>query len=29
VGSPEMGLLSAAVAKLGQYYNLPTYVGGT
>jgi trimethylamine--corrinoid protein Co-methyltransferase len=29
VGSPEMGLISAAVAKLGQYYNLPTYVGGT
>jgi len=29
VGCPEMGLLSAAVAKLGQYYNLPTYVSGT
>ena len=29
VGAPEMSLLSAAVAKLGQYYNLPTYVSGT
>jgi len=29
VGAPELGLLSAAVAKLGQYYNLPTYVAGT
>jgi len=29
VGAPELGILSAAVAKLGQYYNLPTYVAGT
>jgi len=28
VGSPELGLISAAVAKLGQYYGLPTYVAG-
>ncbi len=29
VGTPEMAMLSAAVAKLGQHYNLPTYVSGT
>jgi len=29
VGTPEMGLISAAVAKLAQYYNLPSYVSGT
>lgn len=29
VGSPELGLISAAVAKLGQYYGLPTYVAGS
>lgn len=29
VGSPEMGLLNAGVAALAQYYNLPSYVGGT
>ncbi len=29
VGVPEMGMLSAAVAKLAQYYNLPSYVSGT
>lgn len=29
VGSPELGLISAAVAKLGQYYDLPTYVAST
>jgi trimethylamine--corrinoid protein Co-methyltransferase len=29
VGAPEMGLISAAVAKLAQYYNLPSYVSGT
>jgi len=29
VGAPEMGMISASVAKLGQYYNLPTYVSGT
>jgi trimethylamine--corrinoid protein Co-methyltransferase len=28
VGSPELGLISAAVAKMGQYYGLPTYVAG-
>lgn len=28
VGSPELGMISAAVAKLGQYYGLPTYVAG-
>jgi trimethylamine--corrinoid protein Co-methyltransferase len=29
VGAPEMGMISAAVAKLAQYYNLPSYVSGT
>jgi len=29
VGSPELGMLSAAVAKLAQYYNLPSFVAGT
>ncbi len=29
VGSPELGLISAAVAKLGQKYGLPTYVAGS
>lgn len=29
VGSPEMGILNAGVAALAQYYNLPSYVGGT
>lgn len=28
VGAPELGLISAAVAELGQYYKLPTYVAG-
>ncbi len=28
VGSPELGLISAAVAKLGQYYGLPVFVAG-
>jgi trimethylamine--corrinoid protein Co-methyltransferase len=28
VGSPELGLISASVAKLGQYYGLPTFVAG-
>jgi len=27
--TPEMAVLSAAVAKLAQYYNLPSYVSGT
>jgi trimethylamine--corrinoid protein Co-methyltransferase len=29
VGSPELGLISAAVAKLGQYYGFPVFVAGT
>ncbi|MBA7634278.1 Glycine betaine methyltransferase [subsurface metagenome] len=29
VGAPEMGMISSAVAKLAQYYNLPSYVSGT
>ena len=29
VGCPELGMLSAAVAKLAQYYLLPSYVAGT
>lgn len=29
VGSPELGLISAAVAKLAQFYNLPSFVAGT
>ena len=28
VGSPELALTSAAVAKLGQYYGLPVFVAG-
>lgn len=28
VGSPELGVISAAVAKLGQYYGLPVFVAG-
>jgi len=28
VGAPELGLISAAVAKLGQYYGLPVFVAG-
>ena len=28
VGSPELGLISAAVAKLGQFYGMPVYVAG-
>ncbi len=28
VGSPELAMISAAVAKLGQYYGLPTFVAG-
>ncbi|WP_440953007.1 trimethylamine methyltransferase family protein [Methanococcoides sp. FTZ1] len=27
-GSPEMGMFSAAVAKIGQYYGIPTSVAG-
>jgi len=29
VGCPELALLSAGVAKLAQYYNIPSYVAGT
>ncbi|GAI10134.1 unnamed protein product, partial [marine sediment metagenome] len=29
VGTPELSMISAAVAKLAQYYNLPSYVAGT
>ena len=29
VGAPELGMISAAVAKLAQYYRLPSYVAGT
>ena len=28
VGSPELAVISAAVAKLGQYYGLPTFTAG-
>lgn len=28
VGCPEFGMLSAASAKMGQYYRIPTYIGG-
>ena len=28
VGAPELALISAAVAKLGQYYGIPAYVAG-
>lgn len=28
VGSPELGVISASVAKLGQYYGLPVFVAG-
>jgi len=28
VGSPETGMISAGVAKLAQYYNLPSFVAG-
>lgn len=29
VGAPELGMISAAVARLAQYYKLPSYVAGT
>lgn len=29
VGAPELGLISAAVGKLAQYYGLPSFVAGT
>jgi trimethylamine--corrinoid protein Co-methyltransferase len=28
VGCPELGMISAAIAKLGQFYQLPTWVAG-
>lgn len=28
VGAPELGLISAAVAKLGQYYGMPVFTAG-
>lgn len=28
VGSPELGMINAGVAKLAQYYNLPSYTAG-
>ncbi|MBU2601208.1 MAG: trimethylamine methyltransferase family protein [Actinobacteria bacterium] len=28
VGAPELGMISAAVAELSNYYNLPSYVAG-
>jgi len=29
VGCPELGMISAAVCKLAQFYRIPSYVGGT
>jgi trimethylamine--corrinoid protein Co-methyltransferase len=29
VGAPEMGMISAAVAEMAHYYEVPCYVGGT
>ena len=28
VGCPELGMLSAAAANMGHYYNIPTYIAG-
>jgi trimethylamine--corrinoid protein Co-methyltransferase len=28
VGAPEFGMINASIAKLAQYYRLPSYVGG-
>lgn len=28
VGSPELGMISASVARMAQYYNLPSFVAG-
>jgi trimethylamine--corrinoid protein Co-methyltransferase len=28
VGAPEYGMINASIAKLAQYYRLPSYVGG-
>jgi trimethylamine--corrinoid protein Co-methyltransferase len=29
IGCPELGMISAAVCKLAQYYKIPSYVAGT
>jgi trimethylamine--corrinoid protein Co-methyltransferase len=29
VGSPELGMMSAAVAEIARFYLLPSFVGGT
>lgn len=29
IGCPELGMISAAVSKMAQYYNIPSYVAGT
>lgn len=29
IGCPELGMISASVCKLAQYYNIPSYVAGT
>lgn len=29
IGCPELGMISAAVAKMAQFYNLPSFVAGT
>lgn len=29
IGCPELGMLSAAVSKMAQFYNIPSYVAGT
>ena len=29
IGCPELGMISAAVCKLAQFYNIPSYVAGT
>jgi trimethylamine--corrinoid protein Co-methyltransferase len=28
MGAPEMAMISAAVAKLAQFYQMPSWVGG-
>lgn len=29
IGCPELGMISAAVSKMAQFYNIPSYVAGT
>ena len=29
IGCPELGMLSAAVAKMAQFYQIPSYVAGS